>query len=208
MAWRVRYAAASAAASQAGEPGHSLVSYKEHAVLDPDHADPTGPFPDGGAALTGSSYLGCITPRLNVPGPPSYRYYAWTPASMLEPRWLFAGTGITAATRINGILGYELDMRTGHSPSGTQLVGGGRAPCMPAEPGEPSPGPGQNAGETTLYTAPSGALVFDTGTLGWELALEPVPSASPDAPRAPDPRIVALTRNLLGHVLSGPAGGR
>ena len=40
-----------------------------------------------------------------------------------------------------------------------------------------------------------------TGTLGWELALAPVVSASPDAPRAPDPRVVAMTRNLLGHVL-------
>ncbi len=39
--------------------------------------------------------------------------------------------------------------------------------------------------------------MFDTGTLGWELGLEPVPNASPDAPRAPDARVVALTRNLL-----------
>ena len=38
--------------------------------------------------------------------------------------------------------------------------------------------------------------------------LEPVPNASPDVPRAPDARLVALTRNLLEHVLSGPAGGR
>lgn len=55
--------------------------------------------------------------------------------------------------------------------------------------------------ETTLYTARSGALVFNSGTLGWELGLEPVPSASPDAPLAPEPQLVALTRNLLGHVL-------
>ncbi len=55
--------------------------------------------------------------------------------------------------------------------------------------------------ETTLYTAPSGALVFSAGTLGWELGLEPVPSASPNAPRAPDPRVVRMTRNLLGRVL-------
>jgi hypothetical protein len=82
-------------------------------------------------------------------------------------------------------------------------VGSGQAPCMTPEPGEPSPGPGQDLAETTLYTAPSGAIVFNTGTLGWELGLEPVPSASPDAPRAPDPRVVAMTRNLLEHVLTG-----
>jgi hypothetical protein len=201
MAWRVRYAPASAAASQAGEPDHSLVSYKEHAALDPDHTDPTGPFPAGGAPLTGSAYLGCITPRLSVPGPPTYRYYAWAPAPSLQPGWLFAGTGITAGTRISGIVGYELDMRTPSSPPATHLIGSGAAPCMPSEPDEPTPGPGQDVAETTIYTAPSGALVFNTGTLGWELGLEPVPSASPDAPRAPDSRVVAMTRNLLDHVL-------
>ena len=79
---------------------------------------------------------------------------------------------------------------------------------MPAAPGEPSPGPGQDLAQSTLYAARSGALVFSAGTLGWELGLEPVPNASPDVPRAPDARLVALTRNLLEHVLSGPAGGR
>ncbi len=37
--------------------------------------------------------------------------------------------------------------------------------------------------QSTLYSGPSGAIVFATGTLGWELGLDPVPSASPDAPR-------------------------
>ena len=90
----------------------------------------------------------------------------------------------------------------------TSLIGYGHATCMPAPPGEPVPGPGQNLGESALYRAGSGALVFSTGTLGWELGLEPVPSASPDAPRAPDSRVVAMTRNVLGRMLSGQAGGR
>lgn len=208
LAWRVRYAPASPAASQAGQPDHLIVAYKEHAALDRDHAQPTGPFPGGGASLVGSAYLGCITPRLARRGPPVYRYYTWAPAHPLKPGWLFANTGVTAATRISGIVGYELDMRTNRSPPTARLLGSGSTPCQSPEPGEPSPAPGQNRAETTLYTAPSGALVFATGTLGWELGLEPVPSASPDAPRAPDPRVVAMTRNLLGRVLSAPAGGR
>jgi hypothetical protein len=202
MAWRVRYAPASTAASEAGQPDHSLASYKEHAALDPNRTAPTGPFPSFGAPLTGSAYAGCITPRLNVRGTPSYRYYAWSPAPGLSPSWLFAGTGITATTRIPGIVGYELDLRTADSPAGTRVVGAGTAPCMPAAPGEPQPGPGQDLAQTTLYTAPSGAIVFNAGTLGWELGLEPVPSASPDAPAQPDPRVVAMTRNLLAHVLA------
>lgn len=203
LAWRVRYAPASAAVGRAGEPDHTIVAYKEHAPLDPDRSDPTGAFPDGGAALTGSAYLGCITPRVPGPGPPTYRYYAWTPSPGLAPSWLFARTGITPATRIPGIVGYELDQRTPASPPGTEAVGGGGTPCMTPEPGEPAPGPGQDIAQTTVYTTPSGATVFNTGTLGWELGLEPVPGASPDAPPAPDPRVVALTRNVLAHVLGG-----
>ncbi len=201
LAWRVRYAPASSAASVRGAPDHSIVSYKEHASLDRDTAAPTGEFPGAGASLAGSAYLGCITPRLAASGPPTYRYYSWTPSPSLAPSWLFAGTHVTAATRIPGIVGYEVDMRTASSPSSTAVIGSGATRCMPAQAPEPVPGPGQDLAQTTIYTAPSAALVFDTGTLGWELGLEPVPNASPDAPRAPDPRVVAITRNLLARVL-------
>jgi hypothetical protein len=201
LAWRVRYAPASPAASEAGQPGHTIIAYKEHAALDPDHSRPTGPFPGAGAGLTGSAYVGCITPRLPRPGVPTYRYYSWTPATSLRPPWLFAGSRVTAATRIPGIVGYEPDIRTPQSPPGTRLVGSGTVTCMRSAPGKPVPGPGPPLAQSTLYTARSGALVFASGTLGWELGLEPVPSASPDAPRRPDPRVVAITRNLLAHVL-------
>jgi hypothetical protein len=201
MAWRVRFAPATAASSQAGQPAHRIVAYKEHVGSDPDRAEPTGVFPLGGAPLVGSAYDGCITPRLEVPGPPVYRYYAWRPSPGLRPGWLFADTGVTAATSIPGIVGYELDQRTPATPPGTVLVGaGGEAPC--GAENEPSPVRGTVA-ETTLYQARSGALVFATGTLGWEYALSPVPQASPDAPLVPDPRVVGMTRNLLARVLAG-----
>ncbi len=199
LAWRVRFARATAASSQAGARDHRIVAYKQFVVRDPDRADPTGLFPQGGAELTGSAYDGCITPRLEVPGPPVYRYYAWRPSPSLRPAWLFAGTGMTAATSIPGIVGYELDERTPASPPGTLLVGAGTSVPCGAEL-EPSPVHG-SAAETTLYTARSGALVFAAGTLAWEFALSPVPQASPDVPLAPDPRVVALTRNLLARVL-------
>jgi hypothetical protein len=156
------------------------------------------------AMLTGSAYLGCITPRLPGAGPPIYHYYSWAPAADLKPTWLWRAAGIRRGTTIRGILGYELDARTSASPRGTLVIGSGSAPCM-------SPGAiasrdtvlttGGNTAQSTLYTVRSGAIVFNTGTLGWELGLEPVLSASPDAPRAPDRRLVAITRNLLRHVL-------
>ena len=200
MAWRVRFSAATGASSQAGQAGHRIIAYKQWAARDPDRAAPSGPFPLGGAPLAGSSYNGCIAPRVPGPGPALYRYYPWRPAAGLRPRWLFAGTRLTAAASVPGIVGYELDQRSLDTPPGTQVLGeGAGVPCMPGTLLSPVRG---TVAETTLYTAPSGALVFATGTLGWEYALEPVPQASPDAPRAPDPRIVAITRNLLARVLA------
>jgi hypothetical protein len=201
MAWRIRYASASAVSSQAGERGHRIIAYKQFAAQEPGGAATTGLFPQGGADLMGSAYNGCITQRLEVRGPPQYRYYDWTPAPSLSPAWLFAGTGVTAATRIPGIVGYELDERTPTAPAGTSVVGGAtEVPCMPET--EPSPIHGV-AAQSTLYTAPSGALVFATGTLGWLYGLSPVPEASPEVPTTPDPRVVAMTRNVLARALAG-----
>jgi hypothetical protein len=156
------------------------------------------------AVLTGSAYLGCITPRLPGSGPPIYHYYSWSPAPALKPAWLFRGTQIRRGTAIPGIVGYELDARTSASPRGTSVIGSGSTPCMSAG-AIPSRDTvlagGFNTAQSTLYTVRSGAIVFNAGTLGWELGLEPVPGASPDAPRAPDQRLVAMTRNLLRHVL-------
>jgi N,N-dimethylformamidase beta subunit-like, C-terminal len=204
LAWRVRYARATRGAGDRGAPDQTIIAYKQFATLDTDRAQPTGAFPDGGAALTGSAYLGCITPRLRQLGPPTYWYYPWIPKPGLRPSWLYAHTRIRRSTVIPGIVGYELDTTTAASPPHTQVIGGGYAPCMGVEAGERRPARGDNLAQTTMYTAPSGALVFNTGTLGWELGLDPVPSASPDAPRQPNPVLVAMTRNLLAHVLAMP----
>jgi hypothetical protein len=206
MAWRVRYVRASRAAGEPGAPDRTIVAYKQFASLDPNTRYPTGTFPNGGASLTGSAYQGCITPRTSERGPPAYRYYRWVPPIVMRPQWLFAGTGITSSTLISGIVGYELDMRTAASPRGTEVVGAGAAPCMGAHAGERGARTHEGIAQTTLYTSGSGALVFNSGTLGWELGLEPVPSASPDAPRAPNPYLVRVTRNLLAHVLAPRAG--
>jgi hypothetical protein len=197
-AWQVRLQPASESSSEAGQPGHRIVAYKQYEVRDPDVAHPTGLFPLLGADLTGSAYNGCITPRVAQRGPPIYRYYSWAPAPGLKPDWLFQGSGVTAGTSIPGVLGYELDQRTPSTPARTLVVGGGGGTCMPET--EQLPVHGTRA-DSTLYTAPSGAFVFATGTLGWEYGLSPVPQASPDAPTAPDPRVVAMTRKLLARAL-------
>jgi hypothetical protein len=200
MSWRVRFERAGAASSEAGEHGHVIVAYKQAVAADPDRGSPSGLLPLGGAPLVGSAYDGCITPRLPISGPPSYRYYAWRPTLPLRPAWLFRHSGVSAATRIPGIVGYELDERTPATPHSARVLGeGSGVACMSEH--EPSALYGTGA-QTTLYRARSGALVFATGTLGWAYGLEPVPQASPDVPPRPDARVVAMTRNLLAYVLA------
>jgi hypothetical protein len=195
MGWRVRYEPATAASSESGRPGHVIVAYKEHAARDPDSSSPSGRFPDGGASITATRYENCITPRLSRgPGPPMYSYYSWSPAPSLQPAWLFAGTGFKAGGRVRGIVGYELDRLAPGSHAGLTMVGGGTARCQ-------SGAARSQVAHSVLYKAPSGALVFAAGTMGWQLGLSPVPSSSPSAPRKPDRRLVRLTENLLGRML-------
>jgi N,N-dimethylformamidase beta subunit-like protein len=192
LAWRIRFT-----------DRQTIVAYKEHAALDPDRAAPSGRFGATAAALTGSRYLGCILARVRQPGPPTYVLAPWHPAASLKPSWLFAGTGLSAASTIPGIVGYELDATGPGTPPGTTTIGGAVAPCMGVEVGEPAPAqaPGLGQSSSTLYTAASGAFVFASGTLSWELGLEPVPSASPQAPRSPEPALVRMTLNLIRHAL-------
>ena len=203
LAWRVVYAPATAASSEAGAASHRIIAYKEFANVDPV-AGRTGAFADGGASLTGSAFVGCIDPRSATFPRASYRYYDWAPSPSLRPAWLFSHTGFASRSRVASILGYELDERVAATPASTTLVGGGVAPCGVARTPGPRPLGAPNVGATTLYTARSGALVFASGTLGWNFGVAPLADPSADVRRPPDPRLVALTRNLLDRMLAQP----
>jgi len=193
MAWRVRFAHATRASSESGKRGHVIVAYKEHVARDPDRALPTGHFPRGASPLVGTNWQQCITPRIPAKGRSVNHYYVWRPAPSLGPPWLFRATGFTATSFVKGIVGYELDRTDFHSPPGIRAVGSGIARCE---------GRGRlGSAQSTLYQAPSGAFVFSSGTMGWQLGLSPVPDASPDAPRQADRRLVRLTENLFARAL-------
>jgi hypothetical protein len=125
-----------------------------------------------------------------------YRYFAWLPSVALRPAWLFRGTGLHAGSVVKGIVGYELDRLAPSRPPGLVVVGSGRAVCQGGHAGS-------DEAVSTLYRAGSGALVFSSGTMGWQLGLNPVPSTSPDSPTQPSAALVALTRNLLARMLRG-----
>jgi len=195
-AWRVRYESAGSNSSDPGAPFRTITSYKQNENVDPDKVEPTGLFPFGGAPLTGSAYDGCITPRSKPTGPPDYRYFRWRPDPTLTPRWLFQGTGLTARSTVPGIAGYELDQRDSFTPPNVETVGESvDATCRRiAHTG--------NIGETTLFTAPSGALVFAAGMLGWLYGLNPIEGATANMPAHASPAIVRMTRNVLARALA------
>lgn len=222
LTFRIRYAAATRWSSEAGEADHVVVAYKQYAGRDPERrTEPTGHFPHAGAQLTGTAYARCVTPRVRRPRsrdgqllPHTNVYYAWMPSPRRRPRWLYRGTGFTRASRVRGIVGYEIDRTTPDTPRGTLVLGEGAARCIHQRDADESHarsggrsdgGPRTEVAQSTLCAGRSGALVFSSGTMGWQLGLSPVPDASVDGPRRPDRRLVRLTENLLRRMLRGHA---
>ena len=96
--------------------------------------------------ITGTAWHECVTPRVPAVGRSVNHYYAWRPSAPLTPGWLFRGTGLTAAARVGGIVGYELDRTDANSPPGIQIVGSGTTPCQGNRPP-------LGVSQTTLYRA-------------------------------------------------------
>ncbi|MFZ2653003.1 MAG: N,N-dimethylformamidase beta subunit family domain-containing protein [Burkholderiaceae bacterium] len=74
--------------------------------------------------------------------------------------WVFAGTGLDAGAVLPGLLGYEVDRVHGGGPAGVEILA--------ASPWTALTDAARNGvAHMSLYTAPSGALVFATGSIQW-----------------------------------------
>ena len=97
-----------------------------------------------------------------------------------DKSFLYQGTGLANGDVLPNLVGYEYDRTFDHdTPGKTDVVS--RSPVVDAE-GKPG------FAESTIYTAPSGALVFGAGTIYWATGL--------DGPLR-DPRVERMTANLL-----------
>ena len=75
--------------------------------------------------------------------------------------WIFEGTGLKNGDHLPGLLGYEVDRISDHTPSGTQQI-----------THSPYPFRGNTRySDMSVYTAPSGSIVFATGTMQWSWGL-------------------------------------
>jgi hypothetical protein len=109
-----------------------------------------------------------------------------------DSHWVFAGTGLRRGDRLAGLLGYEVDAIHGiASPPGVTRLA--HSPYV------------NTHGETgwsdmTIYTAPSGAIVFATGTIQWSWGLDSF--AGRDTRQSEAAR--QITRNVLNRMIDVP----
>jgi hypothetical protein len=115
--------------------------------------------------------------------------------------WLFAGTGVRAGSLLPGLVGDEYDrvQPDAPRPPGVEVLLHSPVQCLGASVR------GASFADTTYYTAPSGAGVFNAATSSWVCQL-----SRACAPGRRSPLTARLVRtatvNLLRVFAQGPAG--
>lgn len=114
--------------------------------------------------------------------------------------WVFAGTGAQNGQTLAGLVGYEADRRFSPEPPGVETLAHSPVPPTQWCPVSPS--------DMTAYTAPSGAIIFATGTIQWAWGLDDFACACA-ATHSPLMHPVArqMTRNVLGRLSQSPYPG-
>jgi hypothetical protein len=124
------------------------------------------------------------------------------PGVVVQPSsWLFAGTGVRAGTRLPGLVGDEYDrVQPGvPRPPGVEVLLHSPVYCSGAAVR------GASFADTTYYTAPSGAGVFNAATSSWVCQLSRACATTRRSPFTA--RVVGTaTVNLLRGFARGPAG--
>jgi hypothetical protein len=167
--WKVRL-------SSPGEDGNARVAtcYKRQPQNDPLAGTPqqTGRFRDAPINRPEEELVGTMYESWMLFG------QSWAVRDPGHP--MYEGTGLNAGDTIPQLVGYEYD-RTFEldTPSPVEVVA--RSPLVDAE-GRPG------YSEATIYTAPSGALVFGAGSIYWPRGL--------DGPLR-DARVERMTANLF-----------
>lgn len=211
MFWKTRW---ENSLSTAGNmPYRTLVSYKEtlaNAKIDPNSAwtgtwrDPRfSPPADGGRpenALTGTMFsVNCCTTNMTVDGTDGQlRFWRNTRVASLG-----AGQSTTLGS---GILGYEWDESPDNASRPAGLVNlsttSQAVPSYLQDYGS-TYAPGSATHHLTLYRAPSGALVFGSGTVQWAWGLDS--SHTPANGTTADSAVRQATVNLLADMGAQPA---
>lgn len=173
------------------DSNRTLVAYKERAfVNDPvlfdhdpanDHLTTTkwrsAPVNQPEASLIGSMYLE-DTPQVDG-----------DLVIETSSHWIMNGTGLERGARLPGLLGYEVDGIAESSPAGTTVVTRSLV--------------GSAFATSTVYTAYSGAVVFNAGSMQWIWGLDDYHADYSEHPRA-NAAIQRMTQNILERFRNQP----
>jgi hypothetical protein len=112
--------------------------------------------------------------------------------------WVFAGTGVTNGSHLPGLLGYEVDQMFPNTPAGVTAIAN-------------SPYPDQLTGSThdsnmTVYLAPSGSTVVNTGSMYWNWGVDAYTPGTvhPDLASAAAQQTTRNILNKFGAVAGTP----
>lgn len=110
-----------------------------------------------------------------------------------ETFWAFAGTGVAKNQVLDTLVGGEVDNVTKQSPANTQVVAHSPYTCANGT---------KSTGDSTYYTAPSDAGVFDAGSFGWATSLTWGTAAPEESIRF----VRQVTSTLVTEAAKGPLG--
>lgn len=202
-AWQIRFDPASDTT-----PDRTIVCYKS-AALDPlngvDNARVTVNWRSAPVSRPENALIGIMYSALSK-SPPGFQW--WLNPSASSP--LLADTALSAGRGYGcDIVGYEWDriFNNGNTPPG--LVELGASPTVISNGPDESSSSASNAGvhdvsNTTYYVAPSGAMVFASGSIFWSYALDSfrfAPHPECASATAPLPGIQKLMQNVMAALV-------
>lgn len=179
--------------SAAGQPNRTITAYKEAA----GSADPYATDRD----KTNDKYItarfrdlkpmfrvvdSIAQPENGLIGVMYHGDPADGPIVVSDPsHWIYAGIGVSAGTSLPGLMGYETNAMAdnGFTPLGISKVAD-----------SPDPWGGSHA---TVFTSPSGAVTFATGSMQWNWGLDGY--GNPCGNRCVNPTAQQVTRNILAR---------
>ncbi|HKW95364.1 MAG TPA: N,N-dimethylformamidase beta subunit family domain-containing protein, partial [Methylomirabilota bacterium] len=185
--WQIRFEP-----SRRGEPDRTIVAYKGVAATEDPYAASPDPLT---ARLTTGRWREPPTSRPEA-GLIGVQYVADpVDGDMViadATHWAFEGTGLRNGDLLPGLLGYEVDAVSDASPPGLRVLA-----HSPLDQGAAEP----RHSDVVIYQAPSGALVFATGSMYWSWGLDDY-----NAPGLHSRRVSAaaqqVTRNVLARMLA------
>jgi len=119
--------------------------------------------------------------------------------------WVFGGTNVQNGDSLSGLVGYEFDQAFPQAPQPRTIVGADGVNGVEVLAASPviDTYNNQTTSNATLYTAPSGARVFDMGTIQWTWGLDDWATLYNVLPVVVNATAQQITANILYNFITG-----